>query len=68
MLYLFIKLQVLQLQGKSREVKALAQTIDIRSMGMAMTPCILPAVGRPGFELAEDEIEIGMGIHGEPEY
>ena len=33
---------------------------------MAMTPCILPAVGKPGFELAGNEIEIGMGIHGEP--
>jgi dihydroxyacetone kinase-like protein len=56
-------------QNKSlEEVKAFAQkTIDnIRSMGMAMTPCILPSVGRPGFELAEDEVEIGMGIHGEP--
>lgn len=50
------------------EVKAAAQkAIDnIRSMGMAMTPCILPAVGKPGFHLKEDEIEIGMGIHGEP--
>jgi len=50
------------------EVKAAAQkAIDnIRSMGMAMTPCILPAVGKPGFTLADDEVEIGMGIHGEP--
>ena len=50
------------------EVKAAAEhaIANIRSMGMAMTPCILPAVGRPGFTLAEDEIEIGMGIHGEP--
>lgn len=39
---------------------------NIRSMGMAMTPCVLPAVGKPGFELGEDEVEIGMGIHGEP--
>lgn len=38
----------------------------IRSMGMAMKACTLPAVGHPNFELAEDEIEIGMGIHGEP--
>lgn len=56
-------------QGASlEEVKAAAQkAIDgIRSMGMAMTPCILPAVGKPGFVLAENEIEIGMGIHGEP--
>lgn len=56
-------------EGKSlEEVQAVAQkTIDnVRSMGMAMTPCILPAVGTPGFELADDEVEIGMGIHGEP--
>ncbi|MDD3110485.1 MAG: dihydroxyacetone kinase subunit DhaK, partial [Eubacteriales bacterium] len=39
---------------------------NVRSMGMAMSPCILPAVGKPGFELAENEVEIGMGIHGEP--
>ena len=50
------------------EVKAAAEkTIaNIRTMGMAMTPCILPAVGKPGFTLKEDECEIGMGIHGEP--
>lgn len=50
------------------EVKAAAEKAiaNIRSMGMAMTPCTLPAVGRPGFQLADDEIEIGMGIHGEP--
>ncbi|MBR0172467.1 MAG: dihydroxyacetone kinase subunit DhaK [Lachnospiraceae bacterium] len=56
-------------EGKSLdEVQAVARkTIDnVRSMGMAMTPCILPAVGTPGFTLAEDEAEIGMGIHGEP--
>lgn len=55
--------------GKSlSEVKAAAQkAIDnVRSMGMAMTPCILPAVGTPGFTLADNEVEIGMGIHGEP--
>lgn len=39
---------------------------NIRSMGMAMSACTLPAVGKPGFTLAEDEIEVGMGIHGEP--
>lgn len=50
------------------EVKAAAQKaiFNIRSMGMAMSPCILPAVGKPGFALAEDEVEVGMGIHGEP--
>ena len=49
-------------------VKAAAEkTIaNIRTMGMAMSSCILPGVGKPGFTLAEDEIEIGMGIHGEP--
>lgn len=50
------------------EVKAAAEkaVANIRSMGMAMSPCILPAVGKPGFILDENEIEIGMGIHGEP--
>ena len=55
--------------GKSlEEVKAAAEKTvsNIRTMGMAMSPCILPAVGKPGFTLAEDECEIGMGIHGEP--
>ena len=55
--------------GKSmEEVKAAAEkTIaNIRTMGMAMSPCTLPAVGKPGFTLGEDECEIGMGIHGEP--
>lgn len=50
------------------EVKRVAEkTVSrIRSMGMAMSPCILPAVGKAGFVLGENEIEIGMGIHGEP--
>lgn len=55
--------------GKSlEEVRDVAQKVidNTRSMGMAMTPCVLPGVGKPGFTLAEDEIEIGMGIHGEP--
>ena len=37
-----------------------------RSMGMALTPCTTPASGEPSFELGEDEMEIGIGIHGEP--
>jgi phosphoenolpyruvate---glycerone phosphotransferase subunit DhaK len=37
-----------------------------RSMGMALTPCITPASGEPSFVLADDEVEIGIGIHGEP--
>jgi dihydroxyacetone kinase-like protein len=35
-------------------------------MGMALTSCIVPAAGTPTFELGDDEIEIGIGIHGEP--
>ena len=55
--------------GRSlEEVRDVAQKVidNTRSMGMAMSPCILPGVGKPGFMLADDEIEVGMGIHGEP--
>ena len=50
------------------EVKATAEKViaNIRSMGMAIQPCTVPAAGKPGFELKEDEMEIGIGIHGEP--
>jgi len=37
-----------------------------RTIGVALTPCTVPAAGRPTFSLGEDEMEIGMGIHGEP--
>jgi dihydroxyacetone kinase-like protein len=37
-----------------------------RSMGMALTSCTVPAAGHPTFDLPEDQIEIGIGIHGEP--
>src|SRR5688572_16042706 len=37
-----------------------------RSMGMALTPCTTPSSGEPSFELGDDEMEIGIGIHGEP--
>src|SRR5919206_1349551 len=37
-----------------------------RSMGMALTSCIVPQAGKPTFDLPEDEMEIGIGIHGEP--
>jgi dihydroxyacetone kinase-like protein len=37
-----------------------------RSMGMALTSCVVPAAGKPTFDLPEDEMEIGIGIHGEP--
>jgi dihydroxyacetone kinase-like protein len=50
------------------DVQAVAQKVidNVRTMGMAIKPCIVPAVGTPGFELGEDEMEIGIGIHGEP--
>jgi dihydroxyacetone kinase-like protein len=37
-----------------------------RSIGVALTPCTVPQVGKPTFQLGDDEMEIGMGIHGEP--
>ncbi|MCL2316963.1 MAG: dihydroxyacetone kinase subunit DhaK [Actinomycetia bacterium] len=47
---------------------ALAKKIiaEGRSMGMALTGCTVPAAGKPSFDLADDEIEVGIGIHGEP--
>jgi dihydroxyacetone kinase-like protein len=50
------------------EVTALAQKAlnNTRTMGVALTPCIVPEVGKPTFSINDDEIEIGMGIHGEP--
>ena len=39
---------------------------NIRTLGIALSPCILPEAGKPTFEIKDDEIEIGMGIHGEP--
>ncbi len=50
------------------QVAALAKKVNDqgRSMGMALTSCTVPAAGKPTFELGEDEMEIGIGIHGEP--
>ncbi|APA94567.1 dihydroxyacetone kinase subunit DhaK [Nocardia seriolae] len=50
------------------EVARVAEAVNAnsRSMGMALTSCTVPAVGHPTFELGEDEMEIGIGIHGEP--
>ena len=45
---------------------ALEANSNIRTLGVALSPCILPEVGKPTFEIKDDEIEIGMGIHGEP--
>ena len=49
-------------------VAAVAKEVNdrSRSFGVALTPCTVPAAGKPGFELGEDEIELGVGIHGEP--
>ena len=51
-----------------QEVKEAAEiaNANIRSIGMSMTACTLPGLDKPGFTVADDEIEIGMGIHGEP--
>jgi dihydroxyacetone kinase-like protein len=50
------------------EVADVARKVNARgrSMGIALTSCTVPAAGKPTFELAEDEMEIGIGIHGEP--
>lgn len=56
-------------QGASlADVKGVAEKVvaNVRSMGMAIEPCTVPAAGKQGFELADDEMEIGIGIHGEP--
>src|SRR5512138_3895194 len=56
------------------EVRSLKEVADVcrkakdfgRSMGMALTSCTVPHVGKPTFDLPEDQMEIGIGIHGEP--
>ncbi|MET0511965.1 MAG: dihydroxyacetone kinase subunit DhaK [Thermoleophilaceae bacterium] len=58
----------------AEERKSLAEVTEVcrkvngqgRTMGMALTPCVTPGSGEPSFELGEDEMEIGIGIHGEP--
>ena len=49
-------------------VLAIAEKVNasVRSMGVALTACTVPHAGKPSFDLGEDEIEIGIGIHGEP--
>ena len=50
------------------EVKRIADKTcaNVRSIGIALSPCVIPEAGKPTFTLSEDEMEIGMGIHGEP--
>ena len=50
--------EVLRVACKARD--------NCRSIGIALSSCTLPAVGKPIFELADDEISVGMGVHGEP--
>lgn len=49
-------------------VQAVAQKAvdNVRTMGVAIRPCTVPAAGKPGFELSDEEMEVGIGIHGEP--
>lgn len=51
-----------------KEVLELAKRTagQVRTMGAAIAPCTVPAAGQPGFSLAENEMEVGIGIHGEP--
>src|ERR687898_343121 len=61
-------------EGGAEEGRSLKEVADLcrkvngqaRSMGMALTSCTVPAAGKPTFELGDDEMEIGIGIHGEP--
>lgn len=50
------------------EIERAAQGViaEVGTMGVGLTPCIVPASGEPGFELGEGEMELGLGIHGEP--
>lgn len=57
-----------ELGGSLAEVKQVAEKTvqNVRSIGMAISPCAIPAAGEASFTLAENEMEIGIGIHGEP--
>jgi dihydroxyacetone kinase-like protein len=54
--------------GELKEVTAAAEEAarEVRSMALALGGCTVPHVGKPGFELSADEVELGIGIHGEP--
>lgn len=57
-----------ELGGSLEEVEAVTRKAlnGIRTIGVALSPCTVPAAGRPTFTIGDDEMEIGMGIHGEP--
>jgi dihydroxyacetone kinase-like protein len=50
------------------EVKRIADkaAANVRTMGVALSPCVVPEVGKPSFTIGDNEMELGMGIHGEP--
>jgi len=50
------------------DVKRIADKVcaNVRTMGVALSPCVVPEVGKPSFSIGENEMELGMGIHGEP--
>jgi dihydroxyacetone kinase-like protein len=54
--------------GSLEDVEAITRRAldNIRTMGVALSPCTVPAAGHPTFTIGDDEMEIGMGIHGEP--
>ena len=54
--------------GSLEQVAAVAERVNanVRSMGVALAPCTVPHAGEPSFTLADNEIELGVGIHGEP--
>jgi dihydroxyacetone kinase-like protein len=54
--------------GSLAELKTLGESVNrqMRSMGVALSSCTVPAAGKPTFTLASDEMEMGVGIHGEP--
>ena len=65
-----------KIAGRRRRARATTSTrssavaekviANVRSMGVALTACTVPHAGKPSFDLPDDEIEIGIGIHGEP--
>jgi dihydroxyacetone kinase-like protein len=57
-----------ELGGSLEEVRDVCAKVNanVRSMGMALTSCTVPAAGKPTFDLPEDQYELGIGIHGEP--
>jgi dihydroxyacetone kinase-like protein len=54
--------------GSLDDVEAICKKVNenVRSMGMALTSCTVPAAGKPTFDISDEEMEIGIGIHGEP--